>query len=419
MNYRYLVYLLVHGLLIAQQFPVKIVNTNINQRQIKNVYVVVKGLNPKTKKQCFVRFTPGTEKIGVLEDITPNSKSINYAMDITQFPNNIMYLPNIISGRIYISINHKLVMPIVGKAPNLGIADPSPYNKTDPNYQFLYDKVELTYTGNTTVINPTAVDFIGLPITITQQGETFGIQKPLLIVQDAIKQAFNKVPSKATWYKLIEKNKDGTILRILAPGRDDNYFDKNYLTGKNFNYINELWNYYEEKKLNSISVDCSELKKILPNLGNYTFNGQVKNNVFVFTNGRMSVSINKPTSNQFFLAAQGPFEAKNNTPKAIIVRDLTAAWSVGFLPAADKTVLSKNYFVKNKARYYTINKRLPLKGQQTGPWYNLYAKLIHQQSVDMYAWPYDDVLGIDGTNTSKDAYMATLTLGDITNINIP
>ena len=408
---------IVLGSSLQGAFSVKVVN-NANNPRIQDLYVVVKGTNPKTKKQCFVKFkADGSGAVGVLEDITQKTDSTTYAVPYNQLKNNTMRLPNIISGRIYLSLNNKLIMKIVGKAPNLGIAEPSPYNKSDPNYQFFYDKIELTYTGNNTVINPTAVDFIALPISVKQNNKTYGMTKARSAIFSSIQASFNKAFNKA-WQKLLEKNAQGTILRILAAGRNDNYFDKNYLNGQAYNYITDLWKYYGN---HSIAIDCSELKKILPNLKSYTFTGKVVNNVFVFSNGTKSqdVKLTRPTSNQFFLASQGTFEAKNNTPKAIIVRDFTAAWSVGLLPAADDTVLSKKYFTANKANYYKVNKYLSPKGQKSGPWYNLYAKAIHEQSKNDYAWPFDDILGLDGTNSATDRYPATLTLGNMSKTRIP
>ncbi len=409
----------------ADNFSIKVVD-KANNPQIKNLYVVIKGINPKTNKQCFVKFkADGSGSVGVCEDVVQSTDSQTYSYPFNKFKDNTMLLPNIYSGRIYLSLNNKLVMPIVGKAPKLGIADPSPYNKSDPNYQFLYDKIELTYTGHNTVTNPTAVDYIALPVAIHQNNVTYGMTKARKEIFSAIETAFNKAPNKA-WKQLIVGNGKGTILRILSPGRDDNYFDANYLNSKDggyVGYITDVWNYYKTKK---ITIDCSELKgstnPITPKLPDYQFTGSVDaSGKFVFTNKAKdyTVKIGRPTSDQFFLASQGPFEAKNDTPKAVIVRDLTAAWSVGLLPAADGTVLSKKYFTDNKSNFYKLNTYLATKGQKTGPWYNLYAKAIHSQSEHDYAWPYDDILGLDGTNSSTDKNPATLTLADMSKTKIP
>src|SRR5271155_412512 len=136
-----------------KRFTVNIVNNTGDQNA--KIYVLIKGINPNTKKQTFIRFVKGTP-VGVYADIsTPDvnindpKQSLNYGYDYTDFKdgkgNFALHLPFLESGRIYISINNKLKMPVVGTPPSLGIADPSPFNTNDPNYQYLYDKVEFTY----------------------------------------------------------------------------------------------------------------------------------------------------------------------------------------------------------------------------------------------------------------------------------
>ena len=149
----------------------------------------------------------------------------------------------------------------------------------------------------------------------------------------------------------------------------------------------------------------------------YIFTGQVNNDVFEFENKAhtYTAKIHKPESKNFFLAAQGPFEAMNGTPEAVIVRQLCSAWSVGLLPLPDndttQTILNKDYFTdqKEKGNFYKDN--LLTQGLTNKPSYNLYAKAIHKISKDIYAWAYDDAIGLDGTNASTDKYPATLTIG--------
>ncbi|MGE0207439.1 MAG: beta-1,3-glucanase family protein [Candidatus Babeliales bacterium] len=399
-------------------FPIKIVNKT-NNAAIKNIYIVTKGINPETGNQCFIEFK-NNDHVGICVDITKGTDSKAFAYDYTFFKNNIMHLPNLTSGRIYVSINNKLTMPVVVDANNrLGIADPSPYNKTDPNYDLFFDKIEFTYIGNNTWTNPTAVDFFELPLSIEQNGHTFGLTESREKIVSTVAQAFDAAPSKA-WQKLIVKNEQGTVLRILAPGRDDNFFDPNYLTGAPYNYVNDVWDYYTK---NSIIIDCSELhgNQAAPQLKDYQFEGRVKNGIFEFTNRSKdyTVSLEKPSSNSFFLGAQGVFDAPNNTPKAIIVRNLSAAWCVGLLPAEHGATLNRTYFDTHKSQFYTDNPRLSAQAKNKGPFYNLYGKAIHQLSKTVYTWAYDDVFGYDGTNASTATKAATLTIGDMAHTKIP
>ena len=418
-------------LLAANNFIVNIVN-NTGSPTTK-VYVLVKGLNPNTKKQTFIKFTPGTP-VGEYADITtPDAdvhnptQSIQYGYDYTMFKDAqghcALHLPYLESGRIYISLDNKLRMPVVGTPPNLGIADPSAFNKSDPSYQYLYDKVEFTYLSNgVTVINPTAVDCLSLPITVTQKKMVNNKEETVVYgIEHSREQTFKDINAILTaagnspeWARLIIKKADGTILRIVAPGRDDAFFNPNYLN----EYITALWTYY---KTHDLSIDCSELTNLVPGLGSYIFVGRVNaNDGFEFKNqpgtGKTPtvVIIGKPASRNFFLADQGPFQAPNNTIQAVLVRNICSAWSVGLLPTT--SMLNKDYFMAQKAAhaFYKDNAIIPTTGANK-PWYNLYAKAIHQVSKDIYAWAYDDAIGLDGTNFSTDAYPATLTVGPLTN----
>lgn len=414
----------------AGDFPVKIVNKTGDQN-IK-VYVLVKGLHPDTTKPVFIRFDTGTG-IGQYADITTpdtNTQSKDYTYfseafgyDYTYFKNAngefVMHIPYLKSGRVYISLNDRLKMPVVGQAPNLGIADPSAFNTNDPNYQYLYDKVEFTYfmtpTGPLTVINPTAVDCLALPIAVSQDKLVDGkVENVLYGITDSREKTFSAIENilkesgnSPQWERLVIRNNQGTILRIVAPGRDDAFFDANYLN----DYINALWNYYTT---HTLAIDCTELTNILPGLGSYTFTGKVVGNDLVFTNATNSYTekIAKPTSNNFFLADQGPFQANNNTVRAVLVRNICSAWSVGLLPVSDGTILTRSFYLdqKHNNNFYKNNAIIPTTGANK-PWYNLYAKAIHSISKDIYAWAYDDAIGLDGTNFSTDKYPATLTIG--------
>lgn len=401
------------GLVQARgDYPIKIVN-NANNATVKNIYSVIKGINPDTGRQCFVELHPdGTP--GRCVDITLQTDSKAFAYNFKDFKDYTFHIPNLISGRMYVSINNKLTMPIVVDAVgNLGIADPSPYNTSDPSYNTFFDKIEFTYIGNATWTNPTAVDFFALPLIIQQNGHTYGITKARKTVLSSIADAFHKAPNQA-WQKLVVKNHNGDVLRVLAPGRDDNYFDPNYLTGSSYNYVEDVWNYYRR---HTLTVDCSELQgnPAAPQLRNYLFTGMVVGNTFIFTNqtNEYSVVLEKPSSNVFFLGAQGAFDAPNNTPKAIIVRNISAAWCVGLLPAEDGAVLNRAYFDAHQGSFYTNNPRLSSPASYTGPYYNLYGKAIHAVSRNVYTWPYDDAFGYDGTNASTDANPAILKIGDL------
>jgi hypothetical protein len=145
--------------------------------------------------------------------------------------------------------------------------------------------------------------------------------------------------------------------------------------------------------------------------------------VFTSSDGTHRVELSPPSNSEpFFAGAGDSFNAANNTPKAIIVRNLTAAFATGILPVdTGSHVLSKAYFEAKKETFYKPNANLTACGPWTGPWYDLYSKALHSLGHNIYTFAYDDVLGIDGTATShlSESPHAYITLGDLSGTHIP
>lgn len=401
------------------------------------VYVLVKA-NTGTK-DCFMQFD--ANGYGTCETVNSNTKSETFSYKLSELPSTI-YLPKTISGRIYFSIGYPMDMFV---DPNtLKIVNPDGFKPRDANYYTLYDKVEYSYTDAGTWMNPTAVDFFSIPIAISQPDSTSGATQAGLsesrsnIMQQiqGIFQSYDKTKNRI-WNNLFlnYQNDDSTntILRLVSPGKamvsnipDTTPFDQDYLanlTAYGFDYTSNLWNYYQN---NTLVIDCSELKSIRPDIENFIFTGKVVGDKFIFTNGipKDTVSIAKPEhSTPFFAGAGGSFDAENNTPKAIIIRQLTSAFEVGLLPAPDGTTIDKKYFSALKTSFYQHNKLLPPESTKQGPWYDLYSKALHSfgDKQPVYTFAYDDALGQDGTLHSPNANnpSASITLGDMTGITIP
>jgi hypothetical protein len=389
--------------------------------------------------------------------------------------NHIFHVAHIQSGRIYFSINSPLSLYFESSTQT--IPDPDGFKTRDPNYYTLYDKVEFSFVDAGIWFNPTAVDFFSLPIEISDNSSVTTKDAGLVDSRTAI---FAKARSIFTqndkttdheWSKLFLKyNNDDLRLMspgkamIEVPGQDENpfknaAFSANYLANPNkfgFDYLNSLWAYY---KTNELKVNVKELEgqkddngKTLPvacdnhavTLTDYIFTGHVDNSDnFVFSNADgCTVTLTNPQSISFFAGAVGSFDAPNNTPKAIIVRELTSAFDVGLLPAPNNTVLGlskelespagskdyipnpDNYFIKNlhAGNYYKDNAFNHTVG--TGPWYDLYSEALHSYGHEhpIYTFAYDDTLGQDGTiheGNGTNPGKVTITLHDLTGTNIP
>lgn len=430
----------IHAKTPAGYLPLKIDN---NSKTLSNqdIYILIKGINPTTNSSCYVSID-STTGIGTCVDTSGTTSSYSYSYPISSLLQTsdgcIIYLPQVISGRIYVSLAYPLDLLT---DPASGVAlDPDALNTSDPNYYILYDKVEFTYlaSGSPAVdFNPTAVDFFSLPLYIqlkTNSGTQFsGFSQNRANIFSRIVAVFaqyDKTPNKI-WSNLIIPFKDSTTqqeitpLRIASTGKAMTtapaLFDPNYLSNNayGFNWIQNVWSTYYQS--HSLSIDATELAA--PN--NQIFTGQVNSsNQFVFTaaSGTPTVVINLPTnSSPFFSAAGDSFSASNDTPQAIIIRDLTSAFVTGLLPTSSANILGGAFFAQNKTRYYTNNPLLPSSASNTGPWYDLYSKALHSLKSKIYTFAYDDLLGISGTVSANmiNSPSVTISLGDLTGTIIP
>tara|TARA_R110000868_G_scaffold8205_9_gene42875 strand:+ start:52622 stop:54271 length:1650 start_codon:yes stop_codon:yes gene_type:complete len=433
----------------ANYFPLQLVNKS-KIADDAHVYLFIKAqIDGKT---CAMHFDK--EGVGSCEVVSADTNLDSFNYTLSQLPSTIK-VPQVASGRAYFSIGKPMQLAVNADNPAvLTIPDPDGFKMRDPNYYTLYDKIEFSYTDHGTWINPTAVDFFSLPIAINQPSSTSATtiagftssRAAVLEAADKVMQiAKTTAPSTyATWEHLwinyngerSDKTTGDTLLRFMAPGKAmeakpypeaaaNDPFDLNYLQDASlgFEYINALWQYYQS---HTLVIDASELQNnpAAPSLKSYTFNGKVNaKNEFVFDNGQgYSVAIKQPQSISFFAGAIGEFNAENNTPKAIIVRQITSAFEVGLLPAPDNTVLDYSYFMKNKSKYYTENPLLA--AGNTGPWYDLYSQALHVLGDEepIYTFAYDDALGQDGTLHDPNVAnigVATITVGDMTGTKIP
>jgi hypothetical protein len=449
LNFKWLLFSLgivsTNAFAAANYMTVEIVNQS--GQADANIYITAKAsvLNgPDTGKDCFLSFNSSGQ--GSCTPVTTSTVPSQFNYPLSSLYKNTstgkitLQIPKVASGRLYVAV--KYPMDFFIDSHSMKIVDPDGFKPRDSNYYTLYDKIEYSFTDAGSWVNPTAVDFFGLPIVIAQPLATSHVKIAGLSGghEQIIKQlkstlSTNDKTSNKIWNKLFLNFKNDndvtTVLRFVAPGKamsnppGSDPFDINYLTATDttkFNYTNSLWNYY---KTHSVTVDCSELSGILPGLGNYLFTGQVNaSGDFIFSNGNAAnnVVLGKPTNSiPFFAGAEEPFNAPNNTPKAIIVREFTSAFEVGLLPAPDKALLNKKYFEDHKSMFYTINPALDPTALTSGPWYDLYAKALHSfgDTQPIYAFAYDDALGQDGTLHDPNASKVTMTIGSLTNTRIP
>lgn len=417
--------------------------SNNSQIQLTNTYLVVKGLDPATGLPCYVSFD--ANGVGTVVDASASTVAGNYTYLLSYFPENngtpYLYVPPITSARLYISLNHKLVLPVVKNINGIyTITDPSPTVTTDPAYYYLYDKVEFNIQPNQCVINPTLVDFfsIPLPITVTANNGCNNLYGGIPPTQNreaiftgftnTINSTVSNSNAKTQWSNLLLTG-FGKNLRILSTNTAVNaapaLFDPQYLLSATYglDWMTQVWSTYYEA--NPIWMDLSQLT------GYHLYSGQVNpsTGVFLFTpqsGAGTNVSIALPTSSAPFFAGTGftILSGSDGAAAPIIEKFLSAGFESGILPypSSSANPINNSFYQSKSNSYYTNSSYLPA---SNGTWYDLYSKVLHSYAVypyNYYTYAYDDVLGADNTITSDNILLnpiqITITIGDMNGTNV-
>lgn len=410
-------------------YPLKIVNKAANSKNVEHTYILMMAQDwTKEANNCVLSLTYDATRNAQVATLVPitsssNSNDYTYALDSLQGYDTttqsiLIYVPHLQSGRCMVSMNYKLYMPLVtGSDGKISFQNPSVSDTSDVNFDIVYDKFEFTYDNTTPgngcfYIDPTAVDFFSIPIKMEMGSQKSGninnTERKVLI--DSITTTLQKYDNTTdkTWSSIVY-SKDGSVIRVISPSLAIS-FDQNYLSDTtSYDYIDTLIKYY---KTNTLYVNCAEV-------GGGYYGGSIDtNNNWNFINGNDTVVIDMDSlkSYNFFGPGTFPFDTPNKTVKSIIVKDITAAFTVNMLPAPNGDTLNKPY---NSNNFYKTN---PLQNAPTnsGPWYNLYTRAMHSAVPVMYAFAYDDVLGQDGTLSGRDTTQtAVVTIGDLGDMNIP
>ena len=298
-------------------------------------------------------------------DMNTIPKNDRMAADIcyTLSEANMVNVPDIISGRMYISYGERVYITFNMAADGrIGYAGPDLNNPTDPNQDVLFEFLEFTIINKEYWGNTSRVDFFSFPIvsrlfgtngyTNGQYYENYDRTVGDKGTREEIFNAFkNEVPDE---FKTLV-----TQYRIMAPckltfnegGKYANYFD---------NYINEFWKKYSSEEL-VFKCDAG------------TFRGKVNGNSMVFTSdgNTETYTIYKPTT-QDVLEGKGNFN-RGNARELVIEAQLCAAFNRG-VATEPGNYNNREAYYKNKVANY-------------------YSGFFHNHAIDGYAYGfcYDDV----------------------------
>lgn len=407
---------------MANLLPVLLTNTT--GKPDSAVYVVITGQNTSGDIGVVsIAGGVGTYVLGV------SGNTLNaYVYPFTSLPasgaNRLIYLPEIISSRFWFSVDNPLQMSFnTTSGGAVGLVEPNFTNPNDPNYNFIFDKVELNFQLTPSVsifTDATAVDFFSMPIFIylnspdvMPQNYT-GLTYSRSVAMNYMEQVLNfpNEPERDQWNNLIMRDGGAAALRVAstqngmsAPKSPSNpslgqIFDPNYsdnLGTYGYSYINDIWenttSYYRNHQLTMVGYNSGE-----------TYLGTVQNDNSIIlnsTSSSKSVTFNPPST------GPGPtdttsFKIFGGTP--LYSTDTTGVGDAeqlsklfeecvitGLIPTTD--TISLGYLIGKQADYYNINPNLSSNGQMSGPWYDVYSKGLHSLGL-IYSYAFDDAFWI-------------------------
>ena len=438
-------------------------NTGLDASQVYVTFQGIDAANPGS--QQFLTFDLTTGK-GSFVPPADNLLSANYSFPLSSVPqlrgfagSYLFYVPLTISGRAYVTLGAPMFLPVESTSP-FAVLDPFATRYTDSNYYTIYDKWEFTFTssgqsgenlawqGN---LNTSGVDFFGISSEIAflsypsgQLLQTFDSTQvndgPTSFSQlrssllSTFVTGLTTTNNSAAWSKLClpflsqpynSMSSVTTYLRILNPGFSiqnpppvyggavpfyqvptagfpSDYLENSSAYGEN--YINKWFAYY-----NGTGRQLTINQDILASPFTYSgaSSGTSPGQVFSLTASGQPTEIlaqaNVHTT-PFFTGADFPFSPSNSTLSEYV----GGTFEVGLFNTSTVPIISQSNLRANHASYYSN----PPFMMTAGPWYDLYAKLLHSQGLvpsysttgigAVYASPYDDLLGINSSIAVKN-----------------
>ncbi|WP_326553001.1 beta-1,3-glucanase family protein [Micromonospora sp. NBC_01813] len=269
--------------------------------------------------------------------------------------------PRGFSGRVYFSFGEKLKFFLTPT----GLVQPAPWAGGDPNRDILFDWSEFTYNDAGLWLNSSQVDMFAVPHAVTVTGANGVTKRTGDVVTGGRNAIINGVRAQSGWANTVQTRGDGTVLRVLAPGKaaGAGLFSTTYLDS----YITSAWNAYTSRTLTVVPFgDRPDIR----------YFGRTSGRVMTFTNsaGQVVASFNRPSSASVW-GCDGDLPAPNDQVVGPISRTLCAALNRGTLGTIHTQPST------NAAEFYRSNPT------------NQYARIIHANMRDgkAYAFAFDDV----------------------------
>ena len=346
------------------------------------IYVEVVAIDPSNSTFSWVQPNGTKTPISSADNNASNHLTYNgtnypnYAFTLAQ--SKLLLLPQMYSGRIYISYGAPMYMTSIGSGTGAGYAGPNAQNTSDPNNNTHYDWYEFTYNSSGVFINTTQVNQFGLPLTLDVYGNNRTFHQ-----QTGITQSIAQIDSE--WNSQLPSNFTSTPIstyRILSPA--ETTFGAGQSNGTYFDsYISQTWSYYAGTPLTVT-------------LGARTFSGKTSGSTFTFNevntgNGAFQSGtgyvIGYPNTQQV-LVCNGPFatgDASNSDRNSVEL-----AIEAQLCAALNRHVATNVSQWNTPSAYYAASPA------------NFYAAFWHRNSINnlAYGFSYDDVNGQSSTITT-------------------
>ena len=338
------------------------------------IFIGIVGKNWGDESYCKVVIDTST-KVGVCEALVSSSSAPEPIVDLFYSLDQISHvdLPAVHSGRIFISVDDKLVIQKVNAGSYVGFVAPNMSDPNDPNIDFIFDFVEFTTgvaSGNRNEAespfwgNTTQVDAFSIPLVATlysRDGSTsrVGIRTQEYSRDALFSEFYGDVPPDFA---------EAFTDLVDASIRVDNASKSSSLS-----QTGSLASAYFDSAIDDLFSETAPFELSVQNWGTCT--GQAENNVLTFDCNGSIGRIARPTTEEVLLCSGELGKAGTYTG------ELDGVMQAQVCAAFHRGVVMQPEDWGDESRYY-INEP-----------YNYYSKYWHDRSHGnkAYGFAYDDV----------------------------
>lgn len=437
-------------------FPLVI--TNNTGLPAQNLFVLAKGQKVDNLNAFFVKPNLPSPICELVMGNTANSADSSISTRLSELPSAgpnsyYLYIPQMISGRLYLSVNTPLYLETTTNGGLVAINDPSHTTTQDPNYYTLYQSIEFTLDANYELYtNVTNVDYVCLPYTFGSYtyptGEPFttldGLTQvgfPSTLPRSSILSALRTgltngdasltpqwsaltIPFYSDPYTVSAPLTDmrviaaklsialGNSYQFKAEANPQTFFNSLYLedttsgpaVGKS--YYDQLHAYYLSNQLDLTVFPAGQpitsyalTSDPTPLMLNFTRTAGTGPNL-------ITLQLNDLTTEELLGGDVGSWVSAFSPSAADpwqteIAKIISTLFTAGFLPppvGLSSITANEEFLVNYRSQYFSNPPGFSL----YGPWYNLYDKLVHPLLLHTngfglgYAYDFDDLLGLAG-----------------------